>query len=355
MIETEELRTILDEFLARWPESEVERMTLSEYVGLENKDTFCQWVETRTRPLGSIKGLTSIKFGIYKRQEKKKKNRPKNYRNDDEYSWMPRFGTNRKEAFTAVKNEIAQIIRYAASGDFSAINSLHLPDLFKWKVASLYSNERLVPIFKRDVLNDVANEFGLRAGSRTKISQIQQLLIRNKPAGQDIYHYMWDLFAKYGHGGDVTREREKIRKLSAKRRIVSRKPSDHKNTEPQVRTVSRSYIAVQKHNQLQEALREKLVRQYGEKAVSMEENFVDVKLVLPDQIVFYEVKSASYASDCIRQALGQVLAYSFHEKDSRRRKAVVVGQYPPNRDEEEFIKYVKSQINIEFEYENVEL
>jgi hypothetical protein len=352
-METEELRTILDEFLARWPDAEVEKMTLSDYVDVSNQDTFCQWVETRTRPLGSIKGLPSIKFGIYRR--KKKDKRPKNYQNDDEYSWLARFGTNHKEAFAAVKREISQVIRFAESGDFNKIDDLRIPDLFKWKVASLYSNERLVPIFKRDVLNAAASGLGMRNGNKTKISEIHELLIRNKPAEQDIYHYMWELFFQYGKGGDVDHEREKIKELAAKRRIAQRKSAAHKNTEPQIRVVSRSYIATQKHNQIQEALKRRLIDQHGEKAVLMEENFVDVKLVLPDQIVFYEVKSSSYASDCIREALGQVLAYTFHEKDNRKRKIVVVGQYPPNRSEEEFIKFIKSQIKIEFDYENVEI
>lgn len=348
---TEELRTILDEFLERWTEAEVEKMTLREYVDLKNQDTFCQWVETKTRPLGSMLGWTSIKFGIYRREDNEE--RPKNYRNDDEYSWLPRFGNNRDEAFASVKREIIQIIKFAGSGDFTEIDSLQLPDLFKWKVASLYSNERLVPIFKREVLVTAANGLGMRTGNKTKISEIHKFLIRNKPADIDIYHYMWDLFARYGNGGDIDHEREKIKELAAKRRLVQRKPSSHKSTEPQIRIVSRSYIATQKHNELQEALKQKLVEQYGEEAVFMEENYVDVKLVLPDQIVFYEVKSSSYASDCIREALGQVLAYTFHEKDGRTRKIVVVGQYPPNRSEKEFIKYVKSQIKIDFEYEDI--
>lgn len=354
MIETEELRTILDEFLARWPKSEVEKMTLSQYVDLGSQDTFCQWVERGTRPLGSILGWPgSIKFGIYRREDKNK--RPQHYRNDEEYSWLPKFGDNRKEAFAAIKGEIKQIIRYASSGDFSAIDDLHLLDLFKWKVASLYSNERLVPVFKREVLNAAAAGFGLRDADRATISRIQEVFIRNKPAGKDIYHYMWDLFARYGHGGDIAREREKIRELAAKRRIVSRRATDRKNTEPQLRSASRSYIAAQKHNQLQEALKKKLVEQYGSEAVSMEADFVDVKLVLPDQIVIYEVKSASYASDCVKQALGQALAYTFHDTDGRRKKIVVVGQFPPTEIEIDFIRYVKSQVSIDFDYENIDI
>jgi vacuolar-type H+-ATPase subunit C/Vma6 len=68
-----ELKELLDEFLNRWTIENVQNLTLPEYVGLGNKDTFCQWVETKTRMLGSIKGMTSIKFGIYQRKDLTKK------------------------------------------------------------------------------------------------------------------------------------------------------------------------------------------------------------------------------------------------------------------------------------------
>ncbi len=80
-----------------------------------------------------------------------------------------------------------------------------------------------------------------------------------------------------------------------------------------------------------------------------------MKLVLPDEIVFYEVKSASYASDCIEEALGQVLGYVFNDKDNRGKRTVVVGQYPPNESDKKFIEYIKSLLNIEFDYEHIEI
>ena len=72
---TNELKEILDSFLNRWDIESVKEMSLEEYVSVGNKDTFCQWVETKTRILGSIKGMTSIKFGIYERKDPTK--RPK--------------------------------------------------------------------------------------------------------------------------------------------------------------------------------------------------------------------------------------------------------------------------------------
>lgn len=81
-----ELKELLDEFLNRWTIENVQNMTLQEYVGLGNKDMFCQWIETKTRTLGSIKEMTSIKFGIYERKDQAQ--RPGNYKNDNQYSWL---------------------------------------------------------------------------------------------------------------------------------------------------------------------------------------------------------------------------------------------------------------------------
>lgn len=67
----------------------------------------------------------------------------------------------------------------------------------------------------------------------------------------------------------------------------------------------------------------------------------------------YEVKSASYASDCIEEALGQILGYVFNDEDPRRKRIVVVGQYPPNTDDQRFIEYVKSMVRIKFSYEHM--
>jgi hypothetical protein len=105
---TESPREVLHSFLERWTIERVESMTLKEYVSVGNKDTFCQWLETKTRPLGSIKGLTSSKFGIYKRVNRNKK--PKILASDSEYSWQKYYGDTSSEAFKKIKEEPAKPI-----------------------------------------------------------------------------------------------------------------------------------------------------------------------------------------------------------------------------------------------------
>lgn len=346
-----ELKELLDEFLDRWTIENVNNLTLQEYVGLGNKDTFCQWVETKTRMLGSIKGMTSIKFGIYERKDPTKK--PKNYKNDDKYSWLQGYGDSRKKAFENTKLDIVKIINLSEVGQFEKIDNIELPDLFKWKVAFLYSNERLIPIYKRDVLFKIANHFGLQTNRNTTISEIQNIMMLNKPANLNVYEFMRQLYDQFGENED---KKEIVGEGNRKRaRRTTRKATSGRNTNTQIRTITRSYVAEQKHNKIQEALEKLLVKEYGKQNVVLEENFVDIKLLQPNYISFYEVKSSSYASECIKEALGQILLYSLNDIDKRTKKHIVVGQYPATENDKKYIDFLKQNLKLEFEYMNVEL
>ncbi len=300
--------------------------------------------------LGSIKGLTSIKFGIYERTNSAKT--PKNYKNDEKYSWLKAYGNDRKTAFDNVKRDIIKVIKLSEIGGFDQIDHIRLPDLFKWKVAFLYSNERLIPIYKRDVLFKIADYFGLQVGKSTTISEIQTLMMMNKPAHLDVYAFMRKLYDQFG---DRKERKEIIANTSTRIPRTKRRATGTKDIAPQVRTVTRSYIAEQRHNKIQEALKAQLIEQFGEENVLLEENHVDVKLIQPDFISFYEVKSSPYASQCIKEALGQVLLYSSNDEDKRKKNHIVVGQYPATANDEKYINFLKENLKIDFEYLNVEI
>ena len=345
---TNEQKELLDNFLDRWTIGNVKKLTLQEYVGLGNKDTFCQWVETKTKILGSINGRSSIKFGIYERSNSAKK--PKNYKNDDKYSWQQEYGDNRTSVFKRIKQDIIKIIQLSEVGKFEQIDNIPLPNLFKWKVAFLYSNERLIPIFKRELLIKIANDFSLKADGNTPVSEIQNVMMLNKPAYLSAYEFMRQLCDQFGSKED----KKEIADIQQQKK-TTRKATSEKNTNAQIRTVTRSYVAEQKHNKIQEALKALLIKRYGKENVILEENFVDIKLIQPNYISFYEVKSSSYASECIKEALGQILLYSLNDNDSRPKKHIVVGQYPATDKDNEYIKFLKDNLKLEFDYMNVEI
>lgn len=343
---TELSREILYEFLDRWDTEAIKSMELNQYVSVGDKDTFCQWLETKTRALGSIKGINSSKFGIYKRSDPNAN--PKNLINDNLYSWQRYYGENRKEAFENVKAEILKIIDYSEKGDFEKIDDLHLTLFVKWKIAYLYSNERLIPIFKKAVLHKIAEHYGLNITRKTKTSQIQNLIIANKPSHLSIYQFADFLYEKYGRDNGKTTN-------TGKKRKTKRKGTSSRNSAKQKRKGSTSYIAEQKHNKIQEVLQKKLEKKYGKENVVLEENYVDVKVKLENEIHFYEVKSSAFASDCIREGLGQIISYMQKDDDDRTKLLFIAGQYSPNQDESDYLNFVKKKLKIDFDYVSVEL
>ncbi len=349
MPSSSELKGLLNEFLYRWKMNNIENMSLQQYVSIGDKHTFCQWVETKTRILGSIKGMTSIKFGIYERKDPDKK--PKNYENDNKYSWLHAYGKNNKEAFKNIKKDIIDIITLSETGQFEKIDEIILPELFKWKVAFLYSNERLIPIYKREVLFKIAKYYGMKTNSQTRISEIQELMISNKPSNKSVFIFMRELFNRFGKVEDNNNISIQSRKDNKRKR----KGTTNKNIQTVTRTINSSYEIEPKHDKIQEALRKHLAEKYGEENIKLEENYVDVKLIQPDYLGFYEVKSSSYASECIKEALGQILLYSYLDQDKRKKKIFIVGQYPANENDYGYINYIKDKLKLEFEYINVDI
>lgn len=347
--ETDICREILNKFLDRWTIERVQRMTLEQYVSIGDRDTFCQWIETQTRELGSIKGISSIKFGIYKRGDTSKK--PSNFINDNQYSWRKAYHTTKRNvAFKIIKTEILKTIKYAQSGQFEKIDEVKLVSFVKWKIAFLYSNERLIPIFSRGVLIKIAKHFGVNADNKTPRSTFQPIMIENKPAHLSIYEYTVWLYDKFG---GTENGRGKKKKFGIRR--TKRRAATGKNTGTQIRSGTESHIAKQIHNELQLALEKKLIAKYGKKCVLLEEDFIDIKVVLPHKVYYYEVKSAAYAGDCVKQALGQILSYSHLEENHIPQELIVAGQNPPNKDEKRFIKYVQKNLKLNFSYEQIKL
>ena len=147
------------------------------------------------------KGGASVKFGIYERGDPKKK--PKVYRNDDKYSWWPKYGNDRNTAFKNIKNAIIETIELSGKSKFHLIDDVPLMDLFKWKISFLYSNHGLIPIFNREWLLKIAGHFGLPATRNTKVSEIQSIMMSDKPAHQNVHHYAGEMEGMYG--GDKTK------------------------------------------------------------------------------------------------------------------------------------------------------
>lgn len=142
------------EFNDRFPISWLENMSIEDYcLGGDNKDSFSAWIEFKTAELGSVKGGSSYKHGIFVSKAKKEQ---KGY---DKYSFSKKYGATAEAAFINIKQLVIKTAKASISGDYAAIDDIDFSPLIKRKIAFLYSNKQLLNIYKREALDWLADEY----------------------------------------------------------------------------------------------------------------------------------------------------------------------------------------------------
>lgn len=189
-------RLLYRQFQEIFPIESLKDMTLDEYTNLDKASSFCYWLEFRTYELGSIRGGSAYKFGIFKFNKAPTDNKQM-YSHDESYSWYSRLGNTAIEVFALIKNTIIKIVKFAQLGDLSKIENLEkekvLGPLIIWKIAFLYSNERLLPIYDKDGwLVPLAEHFGLSAAKKSSRAELYEYLLSQK-GDKDLYAFYDEL------------------------------------------------------------------------------------------------------------------------------------------------------------------
>lgn len=189
-------RLLYRQFQETFPIESLKDMTLDEYTNLDKASSFCYWLEFRTYELGSIRGGSAYKFGIFKFNKAPTDNKQM-YSHDESYSWYSRLGNTAIEVFALIKNTIIKIVKFAQLGDLSKIENLEkekvLGPLIIWKIAFLYSNERLLPIYDKDGwLVPLAEHFGLSAAKKSSRAELYEYLLSQK-GDKDLYAFYDEL------------------------------------------------------------------------------------------------------------------------------------------------------------------
>jgi len=126
-------------------------------------------------------------------------------------------------------------------------------------------------------------------------------------------------------------------------------------------TLTEREIDVQlRHNDLQLALYEYLAKKYGTEAVTTEcGNGAGARL---DAVVranggyrFYEIKTASSARACIREALAQLLEYSFWPGAQEAESMFIVGEPPLDPDADAFLRRLRKRFALPIHYQQFDL
>jgi hypothetical protein len=148
------LERLRNEFVKLFPLSRIAILTFEEYVqgkkinGKLNTNSFCYWVEWKTKELGKIQGARADKFGLY--YDKK----------TQEYKFIKKF-ENENIALSSLKTKISNLIQSARNESLKDIKSIELSPMFKGKILFLYYPDRFINIFSEEYVDYFIDNLGL--------------------------------------------------------------------------------------------------------------------------------------------------------------------------------------------------
>ena len=127
-------------------------------------------------------------------------------------------------------------------------------------------------------------------------------------------------------------------------------------------TFERSAQTVEKslrHNQIQPALFEHLKSIYGD-SVSGEQltadgTYIDVGVCQGGEYTYYEIKTGLSAQSCIREALGQLLEYSYWPGAQSAIRLVIVGEPPLDKNAKAYLETLREQFSLPVEYRRFDM
>lgn len=114
-----------------------------------------------------------------------------------------------------------------------------------------------------------------------------------------------------------------------------------------------------RHSYLQQILQSELEEIYGTDNVRLENRFNanEIDLVVRDSgnFHFYEVKTASSAKACIRQALGQLLEYAYGNGRKNASKIFIAGEFPIDKESDNFLRFLRDEFKIPIFYKLIKI
>lgn len=197
------------EFLEKWPVERIQSMTLPEYCGLgsthDSNPSFTIWLERKVG-LGSIRGGSAFKYGVYARRNKAPKNSDKDYTYGTEYAWLTRLGSSPEEALEKVRQCILDIIDAVRSGDLYKVEAIAnkkvLWSVVVWKVAFIYQDvtaPQVFDIYIPEPFRFFLNEHGADKQDTDKLGmaalQRRAMQLRGDRSLSSFNSQIWDAWA----------------------------------------------------------------------------------------------------------------------------------------------------------------
>jgi hypothetical protein len=179
----------LQQFLNRWPREAVAGLSLETYSHVGDSDTFTYWLEYGSEEIGVISGSSSMsKYGVWSRKSDTTGRSPR-FGENDMHKWEKKYGADPLLAFVKVKTLILEVIDHSAAGKFELIDRVPLNSLIKWKIGFIYSACRLLPIYKSEVVRNLAKHFEHVDYFKAPLSELHQHNLSFKEPEEDIFDF----------------------------------------------------------------------------------------------------------------------------------------------------------------------
>jgi MoxR-like ATPase len=167
----EDMRQLREEFVRQFPKEKLRDLTLEQYaLGHEGyRESFCYWLERKTRYLGSILGGNVMKFGVW-------------HGSDGRWHWVGRY-KSAEDALSRIKAGLSALVEAAEGGRFGELDRIgkeYLGDSIslRCKPLNLYFPDQLLPLYADKTLKHFSALFGveLRGKFVERNRQLLQLL-----------------------------------------------------------------------------------------------------------------------------------------------------------------------------------
>lgn len=180
------------EFMRRFPVARLASLRLGEYAIGKGPDTFCSWVEPRTKEWAFIQGATAHKFGIYfgvERHDPHPKYRFTKHAAGGE--------TKPGSAFRVVRSNLVKLVNAGKARDFDAIDNSVVSPMFRAKILSLYYPDVYLNVCAEDTIQLFGEKLGIE--DTVTYSEMQHELLRFKNAHAQTRDWSNPKFMLYLH------------------------------------------------------------------------------------------------------------------------------------------------------------
>lgn len=177
------------QFINEFPVLNIKNLSLEQYVvGKNSHNSFCYWLETTLRPLGSIKGGSPAdkKFGIY-------------YSKDNEsYNFLTnRWGSTPNVAYNNIREELNHLLKVGADYDLAGIAENKLSPMFKNKILSTYYPDLYLNVFAPEHVEHFLNKLNIPFDTSSSVESKRDLLLQYKQNNQLMKNWNNFIFSDY--------------------------------------------------------------------------------------------------------------------------------------------------------------